>query len=681
MPLSYIFLGWFFTVSTALATGALLLHLLKLRFTWPMAFILGACPVSLLVTLLGFSGLIYQGVFATVCIAVMAACIHLRAYRSIDTLQITEKWFWAGFIPFGLIYLVHAVAPEISPDGMAYHLHLVDRYNDAHALIPIRENMYASLSQGGEMLFLFAYSFGKHSAAALVHFTYLIALPLLIVDYATRKGWAFAGAFAGLIFFATPVVGIDGASAYNDVMIAAVWFALFVLTEEFEPSRILPAGMLAGFAYSVKYTAVTAILFLLWRWRKHWRSLLPACVAIAVFILPWVLKNWIWIGNPFAPFFNSWFPNAYVTVDFERSYSANLRHYGLEHFSDRFSSVMLSGYRIGGFLGPVWFLAPLGILQTAWIFPALTYPFNIDSRFLISVLPFLALGIGKVVARWKWLAISICGIHLFLAGPAASQHTAPFGWKIHAFPWEEALRLIPEDQYLSKRRPEYLVARLVEKSVPAGEQVYSYSSIAESYTKRTIRSRYYSADNLEFQNILEIPVNPDLQPTHQHQIRLATPRKTVRVAQPTSGTKDVWSIAEIEPKPVNIRASTMPFHLDRAIDGNPMTRWNSGFPLKPMWIELEFDHAVDTVTLWMDGTQSNVKLETEGATVTNTRRQFSSPWPTTRRWATETVRSMGIRYLLIDQDTFQYQDFIDHADEWNLETIGTSGPTTLLRIR
>jgi hypothetical protein len=36
--------------------------------------------------------------------------------------------------------------------------------------------MYAQLSQGIELLFLMAFSFGRHSAAALVHYAFLLAL-------------------------------------------------------------------------------------------------------------------------------------------------------------------------------------------------------------------------------------------------------------------------------------------------------------------------------------------------------------------------------------------------------------------------------------------------------------------------------------------------------------------------
>lgn len=680
MPVSYILLGWLLTVITSLSSGALLFHFLKLRFSWPMAFILGACPVSLLVTLLGFSGLIYKGVFLAVFAGTLAACVRFRAWQSITPLQITERWFWYGFIPFALICFICALAPEQSPDGMAYHLHLTDLYYDAHAIVPIRHNMYASLSQGSEMLFLFAYSFGRHSAAALVHFTYLLSLALVIADYGSQKGWSFAGAFGGLVVFTTPIVAIDGVSAYNDVMIACIWFALFVLTDKFEPSRIIPAGMLAGFAYSVKYTAFLTIFFLIWQWRRHWKQLIPAGVAASVFILPWVLKNWLWVDNPFAPFFNTLFPNPYITADFEKSYSADMRTYGYT-FGEVLWSNLISGDKGGGHLGFFWFLAPLGLIQTSWIFPALVFPLNIGARFLIPVLPFLALGIGRVLSRWRPLGISICIVHVILSTPWMNQELNPASWSIRTIPWEAALRLIQDDEYLNDARQEYRAARLLETIVPPGEQTYSFISIAESYTKRPVRSTYYSAENLEIRNILRMPLFSDLQPTLRNELKLSSPQKVIRIYQTGKGTRDVWSVSEIEPWPAKIRSSDAPFFLNRAMDGNPMTRWYSGDRLRPMWIELEYEETIPSVVLWMSRDQHSVQLSVDGGSVQQTNRQFSSPWPETRRWATETLRSMGIRYILLDEAVEGYRDYMDRAEEWNFEVAAIRGSLTLLRIR
>ena len=99
-------------------------------------------------------------------------------------------------------------------------------------------SMYSYLSQGTEMLFLVAFSFGRHSAAALVHFTWLCTLPLLMVCWGRRFGYPKAGMFAAILIFASPVIGKDGISAYNDLTVATLIYAVFYLLQVWDESQI-----------------------------------------------------------------------------------------------------------------------------------------------------------------------------------------------------------------------------------------------------------------------------------------------------------------------------------------------------------------------------------------------------------------------------------------------------------
>src|SRR5262249_16904800 len=133
-----------------------------------------------------------------------------------------------------------------------------------HGFEKIITNMYANLSQGVEMLFLFAFEFGRHSAAALTHFAFLVVLALLILAYARRFGFPAAGVCPALLVLLTPVVGIDATSAYNDVVTAAIVFTVFYLTricvaEELPGGLLIPIGLVAGFGYAAKYTALLCV--------------------------------------------------------------------------------------------------------------------------------------------------------------------------------------------------------------------------------------------------------------------------------------------------------------------------------------------------------------------------------------------------------------------------------------
>jgi hypothetical protein len=186
--------------------------------------------------------------------------------------------FGVVFGAFTVLYFFNALAPEVSPDGSTYHLGLVARYLREHGFTRITTSMYANLSQGMEMLFLFAFAFGKHSAAALVHFAFLLALPLAMLACGRRIGHARAGAVGALLVYASPLAGIDGISAYNDVAVACALFMLFYVLEIWEkdprPGWLAAAGLLAGFGYALKYTALLAVPYALGR--VGWPSPPPA---------------------------------------------------------------------------------------------------------------------------------------------------------------------------------------------------------------------------------------------------------------------------------------------------------------------------------------------------------------------------------------------------------------------
>src|ERR1035438_8785181 len=110
-------------------------------------------------------------------------------------------------------------------------------------------------------------SFGRHSAAALVHFTFFCTLPLLMVCWGRRFGIPKAGLFAAILIFASPVIAKDGVSAYNDLAVATLIYTVFYLLQVWDeynsPNILILIGLLSGSAYGAKYTAFLALPFAL----------------------------------------------------------------------------------------------------------------------------------------------------------------------------------------------------------------------------------------------------------------------------------------------------------------------------------------------------------------------------------------------------------------------------------
>jgi len=516
MPALAILFGCLFTAAVSLALGAFLLA--DAAKDIALRFVAGASLLSLLVFCLCAAGLVYAPAFAAIGVLILLA--SGRRIAPLDRkLPRIPRALLIAFAVFFVLYFFNAMAPEISYDGSRYHLGLVSRYLREHGFHRITDNLYASLSQGVEMLYLYAFAFGKHSSAAMVHFAFLIALAWLMWRYAARAGFPVAGAAAALLVFASPAVGVDATSAYNDVAVAAIAFALFYLlqlwSEERSPRLLAAIGLMAGFAYAAKYTAWLAVPYALgfvaWKSRRL-RDVLIVALCAAALVAPWMAKNWLWVHNPLAPFFNGLFPNPYLTVAFENEYRNHMAWYDLKSRWQIPMQVTTHG-SLGGLLGPVFLLSPLALLAlrrregrqlllAALVFGA-NYFTNVGTRFLIPPLPFVALAMMLVVSRIPHLAIALALLHAVLSWPSVVRsYCAPDAWHLVKVPFREALRIKPEEGYLESNLPDYGAARMIDRATPPGATVFTITPIPEAYTSRNILVGYQSAANIECRAIL-----------------------------------------------------------------------------------------------------------------------------------------------------------------------------------
>ncbi len=231
-----ILFGAGFTVATGYATGKLLLSRLRVPLHRQeqhlFSFMAGMACYSLLIFFLAAAHIAYSAVFLAVGALLMVLAWRTKLPAASSLPPLGKLWQWVAalsLLPFGIVYFVNALAPEWSPDGSQYHLGLVLRYFRAHGFPRITTDMYANLSGGMEMLFLSAFAFGRHSAAALVEFSFLLALPFLMLAWGRRFGFPGAGVFGGIAVFASPLFGISGTTAYNDVAAVCAIFSLFYL--------------------------------------------------------------------------------------------------------------------------------------------------------------------------------------------------------------------------------------------------------------------------------------------------------------------------------------------------------------------------------------------------------------------------------------------------------------------
>ncbi len=727
-----ILFGAAFTVAVSMAIGSLLLQRLRVTLYRGEAaligFVSGAGCLSFVLAILCTLHWARKGVFLWGGLAVIALAVW--QFRGLPRRRALPGHSYSWMLPFYLVftayciyYFFNALAPEVSPDGSGYHLGNVVRMWRSHGFDWSYPSMYAYLSQGTEMLFLFAFAFGRHSAAALVHFAWLCTLPLLMVCWGRRFHHPKAGIFAAIMIFAAPVIGKDGISAYNDIAVATLIYAVFYLLqvwdESSDPKILIIVGLLSGAAYGAKYTAFLTLPFaigwLIFRKssdgrRETVRNLACVCLPAILLIAPWVLRNWFWLGNPFAPFFNAWFPNAYYHTGMERIYAETLAHYtGIKHNWQIPLELTLRGGLVSGTFGPTFLLFPFALLAlrfrlgrrlllAAVVFGLPAY-LNTGTRFLIPSAPFLALAIGMVFAQVPAALPLLALFHAFVCWPPVlSTYCDPWNWRISNFPLRVALRLEPTYPFILKNIPDYGLKVGIELNVPKGERIYSFAGRPDAYIDRDIITSYESALGNLVQEILWAPQAH--RPEHaQHFKFLPVTTQGIRVRNSAYGT-EFWTVAEMRlrsqgreiPRSPEWRVSASPngFEAPLAFDNSYATRWSAWEALAPfqrLQVDLPAAQAIDEVVLeCAPAWNAHLQVETLLASgrwvpITDTVDTAKPDMPTgIRRAAARDVKSLGFRYLLINQGDMVYEDMKKYPNYWGITELAEANGTHLFRI-
>jgi hypothetical protein len=588
--------------------------------------------------------------------------------------------------------------------------------------------MYAALSQGMEMLFVPAFAIGQHSAAALVHLTFAAALAMLLFAYGRRLGQPWVGAAAAFLSYASPVVGIDASSAYNDLAVAAVVFSTFYWLELWDQDlgdekrnrmALVAAGLTAGFGYAIKYTAFVMVLFALGFVivrARHWRPVAVVVLFSSLMIAPWMLKDWIEVRNPIAPFGNTVFRNPYFHPMEEAQYQLAMRWYDVQDKRTLPLEVILRGGKTQGVLGPLFLLAPIALLAlrfragrrllTAALLLGLPYYANFGTRFLIPALPFVSMAMALAVGSWPPLLLIAMLVHAFLSWPTEIQrYSDAYVWRLEGTPILEALRLAPQDRFLREHSDAYGAARMVEAKVPEGEPILGTAGVAYAYCRRDFLIDYQSAFNQTLIDTFNVAWISDYKPALLDSFQF--PERTVRrirVVQTGENTNPwkQWSVHEMRffhhglelPRQSDwqLRAWPNPWEVQLAFDGSLATRWRTWETVKPGdYLDVDFgrDEAVDEVRLDTSFDCQDVRLQVEML-------DASGKWAvlaknpqvsvakhddySLRLAATYEMKARGLHYLSIGDDFPGANDFADDPEAWGLTAVAAGYGIRLYKV-
>jgi hypothetical protein len=374
----------------------------------------------------------------------------------------------------------------------------------------------------------------------------------------------------------------------------------------------------------------------------------------------------------------------------------------------------MRGGVLSGLIGPVFLLAPLGLLALRspsgrrLLLPAvlfgIPYLANVGTRFLLPALPFVALSMGLAVAGSRVATAALLVAHAVLSWPAiVSRYSAPTAWRLlQKIPLRPALRIESEESFLNFRLPQWGAARMIDRLVPAGGKVFSFNGAPEAYTTHEIVVGFQSAFGERVRDIIWTPLLEAFEPRWLLRFRYpAQPLRQIRVVQTAAGAPDQWSVAEFRlfrgdaeltrAPDWKLRAKPNPWDVQLAFDNSPVTRWRSWQSLYPgMYLAVEFaaPEITDSVLLECSHDQWKIRLKLEGmddsgkwrTLVRAPQQSEGKPKLGLRRAAADEVKALGIDYLLIYDFDYRADDFTKNARSWGTTLLGEHKGARLYRL-
>jgi 4-amino-4-deoxy-L-arabinose transferase-like glycosyltransferase len=705
------FLGGALVVAACWAAGRLWRHYAHVPAV--VAFGLGAASLSTVVFALTAGSLVSRPALSALAAAVLIAGFVSKplafAEKARERPDRVSSWIAATiFLAYGLLYLVHALAPEIQPDAITYHLGLPAEYLRRGGF-PDRVGFYEILPQGLEMLFLWAYAFGGHSAAKLVHFAFLAATAPLLMLVARRLGLPDrAGLGAAVLYTCSPVAGVSGTSAYTDAALVFFCLSAFYLLLL---GRGFPAGIAAGFCYAIKISGliVPAAAVAAAAATRQWKRAGLIAAGAALVAAPWLLRSVVKAENPVAPLLNRWIPNPHFHPTLDESLARAWRTY--DGINPRNAAVELTlGGRAQGIFGPAFLLLPVGLLALRrqygrWLWAAtavlaLPWFFNAGARFLMPSAAFASLALASVLPRaglWPLLLL-----HAVLSWPAVIGLYEQFPiWRLREVPLRAALRVEPEDQYL-ERLDEYKIARMLQSGTQQGEKIFSLMSVSTAYIDREVVEYWHSAKADSLMDALRT-AGP-LRSARLYRWGATFQASSVRGARfrLTGDHSGEWCVHEVRlysgadrvyPSPQwLVSASPNPWETALAFDGNLATRWRTWRSLRAgMELEAVFDRpqlltAVEMVSHTPDFfRQAELQvLRTDWSAPIDLRVPEPLPIEDLRPAAARALKDAGFQYVLAavqhEGTALLGNTLVNERAAWGLEVAAQAGHVYLLRI-
>ena len=346
-------LYFIFVVIVSTALGHRILRLIGLRFeknleSFIFSMPLGLAAIAYITFFIGIAGFLYKSV-----LIVFLAALFLLFFREIKeamkiffgfikkiNLSKIKKKCEIGFNFFTLaigflIFLVigNFIGTFVPPwhfDVLAYNLAVPKVYIRAHQIVYMPDNFYSNLPSLVNTIYLMGLLLHSGVLSNMLGYVLGVNLVLAIFYFCSRFFNFKIAVLSSLIFYSFPNVIRLSRTSHVDIQLASfiflAFYGLFIYLDSGSNKHLVMSGIFAGLGASSKIfgivgvCGISVILLsdiisrLLKKELNYKKALLKLFIFFLVVLIifsPWLLKNYIFTGNPVWPAMNGVFNGKY----------------------------------------------------------------------------------------------------------------------------------------------------------------------------------------------------------------------------------------------------------------------------------------------------------------------------------------------------------------------------------
>ncbi len=314
---------------------------------WAASAALGLGFWGLWVLLLGLVGALYSAVLLASAAAGAALLAFSSGRRSDAAPQrdasvlpaYPRRALISAFALLSVLYIVivtaSAFAPELSFDALYVHLPYARDAAASHHISFAPNNWSAAMPALPLMFYITGFLFSGVALAKLFNTLCYFLIGAIIYYFCRRWASALHGIVGAALFWSSPVALYEATTALIDLPLTLysgiAVLSLLEWTRQDEDSFLWLSAVSLGFAFGCKYHAafwfVPVVLVMTWhllvsrrsRKRTFITKLLLYSSIVFLLFLPWMLRTWIYTGNPVFPLANGIFKSPYFTPAMERA--------------------------------------------------------------------------------------------------------------------------------------------------------------------------------------------------------------------------------------------------------------------------------------------------------------------------------------------------------------------------